>query len=229
VDEPSPWQREQVAAHLADSLPDLAARLNRLVGGGIEVEAVTVEPLREGLPPASAPVALATAMVAAALGHAAPASVDLAAPAEVAVLRLLLAAALEWAAPFDAPAGADVSLSIAVSCLSVRGAIEVAASWDALSALVPTDPPCALRGADVPVASAVVAVEALLPGPDLAAADVLNLKEGDVLLSPAGSSGSLYLQAGDVRLGTASLGAVSGHLAARLVEAFRRDPLDASD
>ena len=230
VDEPSPWQREQVAAHLAASLPDLAARLNRLAGGSVVVEALTVDPAQPGADPIfSASPDLAAAMVAAVLGHSSPGSLDLAAPAEAAVLSLVLTAVREWAeACLPSGATADVCLAITARCLSACGVLEVPASWDALWAMAHPALPLPRRAIDVPVATALVAVEALLPGPDLTAADVLALKEGDLLLAPIGSNGGLLLQAGSVRLGTASLGAVSGHLAARVDEVSRRNPRDGS-
>jgi hypothetical protein len=221
VDWPSPWQRERVARHLSGFLPDLSSRLNQVAGGHVLVGAISIEPS----PPASTygvfmPPDLAAAVVAASLGHAMLPTLDLASPAEAAVLSLALDAVRDWAGawlPGPSPVP-DVHCVIDLQCLSIRGRLEVPVLWQPLWELVRPALAAARRSPDVPVGSAVATVEALLSGLEMPAADLVNMKEGDLILMPAGSGGRLALYVGAVPLGTASLGAMGGHLAARIDE-----------
>jgi hypothetical protein len=228
---PTPWQRDQVAAHLAGSLPELAARLNRLAAGCVEIDALSIEPVSPGASadPTATPE-LAASLVAAALGHVTVPSLDLAAPAEAAVFSLILSTVRGWAEAhlpsFGSAGRADVRFAVALRCLSTKGIIELPGRWETVWAAVrpglgrPSRPP------DVPVASAIATIEAVLAGPEVTAAAVLGLKAGDVLFMPVGQNGRVCLRAGAVCLGTATLGARDGCLAARIDEIMGRDHRD---
>lgn len=228
---PTSWQREQVAAYLAGSLPELAVQLNRLTAGRVDLDALSLEPVDPGAPTAvSVTPELAAALVAAALGHVSVPSLDLAAPAEAAVFSLLLGTVRGWAEAHLPGQGslepADVRFAITLRCLSAAGTIELPGCWAKVWAEVRPGIARPSHCPDVPVASAVATVEAVLPGPEVAAADVIGLRAGDVVLMPVGHNSRVFLRAGSVDLATATLGARDGHLAARIDEVTRRDRPD---
>jgi Type III flagellar switch regulator (C-ring) FliN C-term len=231
VEKPSPWQRERVAIHLSGFLPELASRLNALAGGHVAIDQLSIEPLD----PASAPAAvtspdLVAALVAASLGHALVPSLDLASPAESAVLSLVHDAVGAWAGAVlpHASAAPDAAITVAVRCLSAHGRLSISAAWSDLWALVGPALAEGRRPIHLPTASAVVTIEALLPASDLTAADVLNFRSGDLVLTSCGPNGHVILQAGEIRLATAGLGALGGHLAARIDQLSGRDHRDGS-